>query len=156
MFSNKNFIKLLISFTCIIGYFNLYGTILSELLEMYNLNQKQNSSIASISKFTGLISVFIISIIIDKFKIYKLFFMILSIGSLISHVLFSLSLEYFNEKYYIILMLWSITSICYLPIYTVSMDFVCEITYPIGETISGGVLLCSAQISGILSVKFLF
>jgi len=156
MLSNKNFIKLLISFTCIIGYFNLYGTILSELLTMYNLNEKQNSSIASISQFTGLLSVLIISLIIDKYKKYKLFFMILSIGSIISHILFSLSLEYFKEKYFIILILWSCTSICYLPIYTVTMDFVCEITYPVGETISGGVLLSSAQIAGVLSVCLFF
>jgi hypothetical protein len=35
------------------------------------------------------------------------------------------------------------------------MDFVCELTYPVGESISGGLIMISSQISGIISVKII-
>jgi hypothetical protein len=36
-----------------------------------------------------------------------------------------------------------------VPIYTAGMDFVCEITYPVGESINGGIMMTMSQLSGI-------
>ena len=58
-----------------------------------------------------------------------------------------------EKNFILVLIVWSFTSIAILPIYTCSMDFVCEITYPVGETISGGILMTATQISGIISVN---
>ena len=63
-------------------------------------------------------------------------------------------METINQKYLSI-----ISFICYtfiigfsVPIYTSGMDFVCEITYPVGESISEGVIMTFNQIMGIIGI----
>jgi len=153
MFRNKNFILLLISFTCILGYFNLYGTIINELFTRYPLTEKEMSTIGGFANILALIGVLSISALIDKYKKYKKSFIILNIIGIISHVGMTFFLEYIEKNLFIyISILWSICSIAILPIYTCSMDLVCELTYPVGETISGGFIMTCTQISGIISV----
>ena len=38
------------------------------------------------------------------------------------------------------------------PIYTTGMDYVAEMTYPVGESISGGLIMCFNQIFGIIGI----
>ncbi len=157
MFRNKNFIKLLISFTCILGYFNLYGTIMNELFTKYLLSEKEMSVISGLANILALIGVVLISIIIDKYKKYKTSFIILNSIGLFFHIIMAVFLETSTENLFIFTaILWSIISTSILPIYTCSMDFVCELTYPVGESISGGFIMTCTQISGIISVKFDF
>jgi len=76
--------------------------------------------------------------------------------NIISLIIFiiTLILETVNKKYL------GITSfICYtlvigssVPIYTSGMDFVCEIIYPVGESISEGVIMTCNQIMGIIGI----
>ena len=37
-----------------------------------------------------------------------------------------------------------------LPFYTIGINYTCEITYQVGESINGGIMLTMSQISGIL------
>ena len=152
MFKNKNFIKILICVFCILGFFNLYGTILNELLTRYGYSEKETSLVGGAANFIALFGVYTISILIDKYKKYKLSFIILNILGLISHIFFCLQLEFLEKNAIFLLIIWSFTSSATLPIYTCSMDFVCEITYPVGETISGGLIMTATQISGIIAV----
>ncbi len=39
-----------------------------------------------------------------------------------------------------------------VPIYTSGMDFVCEITYPVGESTSEGIIMSFNQIMGIIGI----
>lgn len=153
MFGNKNFILLLFSFSCILGYFNLYGTILNELFTRYSLTEWEMSMIGGFANILALIGVLTISAVIDKYKKYKISFIILNTIGIISHIGMTFCLEYLEKNLFVyISILWSICSIAILPIYTCSMDFVCEITYPVGESISGGFIMTCTQISGIISV----
>lgn len=158
MFRNKNFILLLISFTCILGYFNLYGTILNELFTKYSLSELEMSMIGGFANILALVAVLTISVLIDKYKKYRTSFIILNTIGIISHIGMTLALEYITNNLVIyVAILWSICSVAILPIYTCSMDFVCELTYPVGESISGGFIMTCTQISGIISVKkFIF
>jgi FLVCR family feline leukemia virus subgroup C receptor-related protein len=153
LFKNKNFIKIFFSFTCVLGFFNQYGTIINEILTRYDYNEKETSLISGVANFVAIFGVYLISIFIDKYKKYKLSFIILNIFGILSHTYFTLQLEYMEKNPILLLIIWSLTSSSILPIYTCSMDFVCEITYPVGETISGGIIMVATQISGIISVK---
>lgn len=142
------------AFTCILGYFNLYGTILNELFTKYYLTEREMSLIGGISNGIALIGIMLISMIIDKYRKYKFSFITLNIVGIISHISMMLVLEYVKENLYIyVAILWSICSVSILPIYTCSMDFVCELTYPVGESISGGFIMTCTQISGIIAVN---
>jgi FLVCR family feline leukemia virus subgroup C receptor-related protein len=154
MLKNKSFLKLLISFTCILGYFNVYGTIINEYFSMYGLDEDQTSYVAGIANILAIISCLITSIILDKFKNYKKAFIILNIVGLISQIAMTVLLEILEENRFLVFTIfWSLCSLSILPIYTLSMDFVCELTYPVGESISGGFIMSFTQISGIIGVE---
>jgi FLVCR family feline leukemia virus subgroup C receptor-related protein len=154
MIKNKSFLKLLISFTCILGYFNVYGTIVNEYFSRYGLDEDQTSYVAVVANVLAIISCLITSIILDKFKNYKKAFIILNLIGFFSHIAMTVLLEILEDNRFIVLTIfWSLCSLSILPIYTLSMDFVCELTYPVGESISGGFIMCFNQISGIIGVK---
>lgn len=153
LFKNKNFWVILTYVACILGFFNLYGTILNELLTRYDYTEKETSLIGGAANFIALFGVYLISILIDKYKRYKLSFIILNIIGIFFYLLFCLQLEFMEKNAIILLIIWSFASCTTLPIYTCSMDFVCEVTYPVGESISGGILMTATQISGIIAVN---
>jgi predicted MFS family arabinose efflux permease len=154
LFKNKSFILLLINFTFIMGYFNLYGTVSNSLYSMYKIDDNNISYIVGAANIAGIFSSLIVSSIVDKYKNYKQVFIILNITGIIFHGGCTLFIELFEEYAFIILMFCSCVCYCsILPIYTCSMDFVCELTYPVGETISGGIIMTFTQISGIIIVK---
>jgi Na+/melibiose symporter-like transporter len=153
MFKNKSFITLLISFTCILGFFNLYGTIGVTYFGMYTRKGEDVSYVVGVANFAGIIGCIIVSVILDKYKTYKKAFLILNIIGIISQILLTVLLEEVEGYGYILLfILWTMVSVTVLPIYTCCMDFVCELTYPVGESISGGLIMSCTQISGIITV----
>ena len=153
LFKNKSFILLLINFTFIMGYFNLYGTVSNSLYSMYKLNDDYISYVVGTANIAGILSSLLVSAIVDKYKNYKQIFIILNIIGIIFHGICTLFIELFEDYTFIILIVCStFCYCCILPIYTCSMDFVCELTYPVGETISGGIIMTFTQISGIIIV----
>lgn len=155
MFSNKGFITLLVMFTCILTYLNVYGTIINEYFSRYGLLDSQTSYISAIANLIGILGSISVSILIDKFKNYRKTLLSLSILGMFSHLLMTILLEFY-EKYalIILLILWTLCSFSIVPIFTCSMDFVVELTYPVGESISGGLIMMVNQITGILAVRY--
>jgi Na+/melibiose symporter-like transporter len=156
MIKNKNFIKLLISFTCILGFFNLYGTIGMSYFSLYISDNDAISYVIGASNLASIIACLIVSGIIDKYKIYKKVFLILNLTGIVCQILLTVFLELIEDKdivYILFFITWTIISMSIIPIYSCSMDFVCELTYPVGESISGGFIMSCTQISGIIAVN---
>ena len=154
LFSNRNFLKLLISTTCIVGFFNIFGTIINEFLFLYNINDEQTTLIAAISNISGILGSLIIGKIIDKNKKYKFTMILLNIFGIIFLSTATILLEFIDDKYhfYISIICYTLVIIACVPFYTTGMDFVCELTYPVGESISEGLIMSSNQISGIIGI----
>ena len=152
--SNINFIKLLISLTCIVGFINIFGTIFNSYMALYKIKDSTATYTAATANFFGIIAALVVGKIIDKSKKYKIAMIVCNIISLIIFIITLILMETVNKKYL------GITSfICYtlvigtsVPIYTSGMDFVCEITYPVGESISEGVIMTCNQIMGIIGI----
>ena len=66
LFKNKRFIYLLISTLFVVGYYNVIGTIINPLFELYSISGNNSSIIYFISNISGMISSVIISKIVDK------------------------------------------------------------------------------------------
>ena len=152
--SNINFIKLLISLTCIVGFINIFGTIFNSYMALYKIKDKTATYTAAAANLFGIITALVVGIIIDKFKKYKFSMIICNIISLIVFIITTILMETIKKKDI------GLTSfICYtlivgsaVPIYTSGMDYVCEITYPVGESISEGIIMCFNQIMGIVGI----
>ena len=154
LMTNINFIKILISLTCIVGFINIYGTIFNSYMALYKIKDSSATFTLAIANIFGIITALIVGAIIDKSKKYKLAMIICNIISLLVLIITTILLETIEKK-----SLGLTSFICYtlvigatIPIYTSGMDFICEITYPVGESISEGIIMSFNQIMGIIGI----
>ena len=159
LFTNKRFIYLLISTFFVVGYYNVIGTIINPLFELYSISGNDSSIIFFVSNILGMISSVIISKIVDKNNKFKLSMIILCVLGTFFQILLTIFLEIFkpdnNQKekskkeFIIALVIYSLVSGVATPFFTIGMNYACEITYPVGESINGGIMISASQISGI-------
>lgn len=153
LFKNKNFIKLFVFATLAIGYLNLYGTVTNTYFSKYGVTENEIFNIGSLGTLLGMLLSILNSIIIDKYKTYKKSHLFFNGVCLISHICFTILLEVYESQSYVILMVfYTLCQGCIIPLYTAGMDLVIELTYPVGETISGGIIQSSNQIFGVVLV----
>ena len=158
LFKNKRFIYLLISTFFVVGYYNVIGTIINPLFELYSISGNDSSIIFFVSNILGMISSVIISKIVDKNNKFKLSMIILCILGTIFQISLTIFLEIFKpdnnkekskKEFIIALIIYSLVSGVVTPFFTIGMNYACEITYPVGESINGGIMISASQISGI-------
>jgi len=153
LFTNKRFVYLLISYSLVVAYFDIMSTIINGLLDLYNITGTQSSVIYAVASLIGMISSLIISWLLDKYKKFKLIMILLSITGSIFHALFSFLLELIESKglngYAIGIVLYSLINISIISFYTIGMNYACEITYPVGESINGSIMATAPQILAI-------
>ncbi len=160
LFKNKRFIYLFFSTFFVVGYYNILGTLINPLFELYSISGNNSSIIFFIASILGMISSIIISKIVDKTQKFKLSMILLCVFGTIFQILLTILLEIFkpesNEKnesstteFVIGLILYSLVTMVDTPFYTIGMNYACEITYPVGESINGGMMMTSSHIAGI-------
>ena len=153
LFTNIRFIYLLIATLFVVGYYDVMGTIINSLFDMYGLTGQQSSVIYAVSSVAGMLSSLVISWLLDKYKKFKLFMIVLCVLGTIFQALFTLLLELIESKglnaYAIGLVLYTLVNMIVVPFYTIGMNYACEITYPVGESINGGIMMTMSQLSGI-------
>ena len=153
LFTNIRFIYLLIATLFVVGYYDVMGTIINSLFDLYGITGQQSSIIYAVSSVAGMIASLVISCLLDKYKKFKLFQVILCISGTILQALFTFLLELAKSKdfsaYAIGLVLYTLVNMIVVPFYTIGMNYACEITYPVGESINGGIMMTMSQLSGI-------
>ena len=153
LFANFRFICLLISYLLVVGYFNIMSTIINSLLDLYTIKSSQSSIIYTVGNIVGMISSLIISRILDITKKFKLIMIILSVSGAVFQAVFTFLLELIEKKdlnaYAIGLVMYSLTNISIISFYTIGMEYACEITYPVGESISDSIMASTPQIVSI-------
>ena len=158
LFTNKRFIFLFLAYLLVVGYFDTMSTIINSLLDLYTITGKQSSVIYAVSSIAGMIASLVISWLLDKYKKFKLFMIILSITGTIFQALFTFLLELIETKglnaYAIGLVLYSLINMVVVTFFTIGMNYACEITYPVGESINGSVMASMPQVASI-GVAFL-
>ena len=136
-----------------VAYFDIMSTIINGLLDLYTITGTQSSVIYAVASLIGMISSLIISWLLDKYKKFKLIMILLSITGSIFHALFSFLLELIESKglngYAIGIVLYSLINISIISFYTIGMNYACEITYPVGESINGSIMATAPQILAI-------
>ena len=153
LFTNKTFIYLIFSYFFVIGYFYTISTVINSLLDLYTITGNQSSVIYAVSSVFGMIASLVISWLLDKYKKFKLFMIILCVSGTVFQALFTLLLELVETKglnaYAIGLVVYSLLNIVIGPFFSIGMNYACEITFPVGESINGSVIASMPQLSGI-------
>ena len=153
LFTNIRFIYLLIATLFVVGYYDVMGTIINSLFDNYGITGNQSNIIYAVSSVAAMLASLLISWLLDKYKKFKLFMIILCISGTVLQALFTFLLELAKSKdfsaYAISLVLYTLVNIIVVPFYTIGMNYACEITYPVGESINGGIMMTMSQLSGI-------
>ena len=153
LFKNKNFIFLLIPTFFIVGYYYIMGNIFNNFLYLYKITKYQCTVIYSVSITAGIISSLIISFFLDRCKRFKLFMIILCILGIVFQALFTFLLEIVKSKglniFILGLIFYILINAVVIPFYCIVMNYACEITHPVSESFSGGILMVLAQLCGI-------
>jgi len=153
LFTNIRFIYLLIATLFVVGYYDVMGTIINSLFDLYGITGQQSSIIYAVSSVAGMLASLVISWLLDKYKKFKIFQIILCVSGTILQALFTVLLEVAKKKdfsaYAIGLVLYTLVNMIVVPFYTIGMNYACEITYPVGESINGGIMMTMSQLSGI-------
>jgi len=152
--SNPDFIKLLISLTCVVGFVNIFGTIFNSYMDLYKINDIMATYTAAVSNCFGIVTALIVGCFIDKKKQYKSVMIICNILALVFLIITLMLLETGDKKIIGRAAFFGYTLVLgsAIPIYTAGMDFICEITYPVGESISEGIVMSFNQIMGIIGI----
>jgi MFS family permease len=141
LFTNIRFIYLLIATLFVVGYYDVMGTIINSLFDMYGVTGQQSSVIYAVSSVAGMISSLVISWLLDKYKKFKLFMIILCLLGTLFQALFTLLLELVESRnlnaYAIGLVLYTLVNMVVVPFYTIKINYACEIIYPVGESTNG-------------------
>ena len=153
LFSNLRFIFLLISSFFIVGYYFIIGNIFNDLLNLYKITNHQCTVIFSVSITIGIISSIIFSYFVDKYKKFKLIMIILCISAIIFQVFLTFLLEISKSKelnsFSICFVFYILINGVVIPFYTIGINYSCEITYPVTESLSGGIVMIMSQLCGI-------
>ena len=129
------------------------STIINSLLDLYTITSKQSSVIYAVASAAGMIASLGISWLLDKIKKFKLIMIILSVSGTVFQAIFTMLLELIEKKnlnaYAIGIIIYSLINIAIISFYTIGMNFACEITYPVGESISGSIMASTPQLLSI-------
>lgn len=151
MKNNKNYFFLTLSFTFLYGIYTATGAVIAYITGYYNYTSSENSIFASVFIVTGVFASFIIGVILDKTAKYKMILLFLAFGSVISvgmtvFILPSHSVLMFSMNI-------GLVGATIIPIIPVSYAFAVELTYPIPEAMSNGMMVMLSQIFGTLLVS---
>ena len=149
-FSNYKHIFVLISMFFVGGYYYIISMKFIYFANKYNLNKKESDLVYSISITAGFVFSLIISFILDKYKKYKNFLIILSSISTLSQLLLTFLLELVKSKdlnaYAIFIVLYIFINGSVIPYYSFIINYICEITYPVAEYIPISFIVAATQI----------
>lgn len=98
----------------------------------------------------GLIGSGIMAGIVGKYKVYKKGLVALYIGGVLVSVAFALTL--LLENMYVTACVCAVFGFLMVPVLPISYEFGCELTYPVGEAMTGGLLNVGGMLWGIIQI----
>jgi len=136
---NKSYILLCISFTMLYGIYTSLGAVVAAITKPFGYGGPQNAILGGVFIFSGVFGSFALGVILDKTAKYKLMinctalcavgFILLGLFTLPSgsELLFALNLAFIGFSV--------------IPIIPISYGFAVELTFPIPEAVSNGMMI---------------
>lgn len=150
---NRSYLCLSGTFTFLYGVYTSLGAVVASVTAPFGYTAVDNSIFGATFIFFGVTGSFVFSILLDKYAKYKLIINIISTFACIfiacafftlpsgSVVLFSINL--------------ACVGFCVIPIIPSSYAFAVELTYPVPESMSNGMMILVSQIYGASLVSII-
>ncbi len=141
---------LVISFSLLYGTYNSFAAVVSSLTFPFGYSPADNGMFGAVFICSGVLGTVIIGKVIDKTEKYKIATIGISLLAAISlaSILWTLPLR--NPLYFGINL--AFMGFAMIPIFPCGMAFATELTYPIPEAISNGIMLQFSVVLGAILV----
>jgi FLVCR family feline leukemia virus subgroup C receptor-related protein len=145
---NKSYIFLSFNFTFLYGIYTSLGATVNFITEPYGYTNTDNSIFAAVLIICGVLGSFVFGMVLAKTAKYKMVLFILGFGATAAlsfgiYTLPSSSVPLFSVNLALI-------GITVVPIIPVSYAFAVELTYPLTEAMSNGMMVMLSQIFGTI------
>ena len=139
LYRNKNYRWMTLCFSTMYGVYTCLGAVINDLVSKFGFSSTDSSYMGACLIISGLTGSFILSSQLDKSKKYLLQLRMVCFTTLF---LFSFSfLTLPSGNLYLVLVNISVVGFFLLPIIPLGFGFSIELTYPVSEAMSNGVLM---------------
>lgn len=147
---NKNFVLLLIAFSTVLGNYNCLATIVDLLIKPFGYDESDSGVLGALLIVAGLIGAGLLGWYVEVTKFYK-FSIILCLIGFMSSIFMNIFVLY-SYRFVFCGIACFLMGFAALPLLPLSFDLACELTFPIGEAMTTGLLMTGGQIIGAIEV----
>jgi len=130
-----------------LGAYNTLATVINEMMGKFGYNNMQSGILGALVILFGLVGSAIAGVLIDKTHWYKAGILLCLVGSIGAGLL--LTLSFHPNNFVLIAIGGALLGLTITPVIPIGLELSCEISFPLGEAIPNGLLLCSGQFTGI-------
>lgn len=152
LFRDKKFLTLLFSFGVVLGSFNIYGSLLDNILDCYGFTSDEVSYLAAIMMVVGIVSAALLGLYIEKTLKYRRVFIPLALFGIVQSVGMPLMLATLGNNFSIAVILVFMQGAIFIPLMPLTFDYGCDILFPAGEAQITGCLMTSGNLIGFIFV----
>lgn len=156
LFGNKKFLSLALAFGTINGTFNIYGSLMDDILDPYGLSNDSVSILGASLMITGIVSAGVFGAYVERTLKYRNIFILCGIVGIGTTIGFPLCLYYLSDadKYFWIYFgLVACQGFVFIPMQPLTIDYGSDTMFPIGEAQITGFMLSVGQIFGVFFVE---
>ena len=135
-----------ICFSFLYGTYSCLGSLVNDLLTNFGYSPTDCSIIGAIFIVSGLVGAFVHGFLLDKYNKYLLALRVVCFGTLICGFFFRFTLP--MESFNILAPNIAVLGFFILPIIPVGYGFCSELTFPVSEAMSNGIMGLFSQVMG--------
>jgi sugar phosphate permease len=147
--TNRNYILICLNFAMLYGVYTCLGAIINNVTSPFGYTSTDSSIFGGIFIFCGLSGSFTVSSYLDKSPKYLRTLRMICFGTLIASTIFLFVLPKANLLLTVLNI--AILGIILLPIIPLCYSFSIELTFPVSEAMSNGVMMMFSQIVGSIT-----
>jgi len=142
LFSNRNYIYMFLSFNFLYGLYCAISGVMAAFTDYYHYTSNEISIVCLMFSIAGILNSFFIGMLLDKYQCYRKALIILCIASTIFLGLSAVGLP--SKKVGIAGGIMVFTGASMIPVVTICFSFAAELSYPVPESYSIGLMISSA------------
>jgi hypothetical protein len=147
---NKSFLCLLLAFSMVQGALNALATLIDLISRPYGFSSFDNSVFGGLLIICGLVGAGVVGAIVTVTHKYKLTLIINCLITLATFIVFVFTLNF--KSMIISSIAVGLVGLTLTPTLPISYEYGIEITFPVGEAMTGGLLNSGGQLVGIAEV----
>ena len=139
------------AYTLLYGVYTSLGAVVAAITKPYGFGGVENAIFGGIFIFSGVAGSFVLGIALDKTSKYKLMITGTSFGAILFIALSFFTLPSGSTTLFAINLVF--VGFTVIPIIPIGLSFAVELTFPVAESMSNGMMILPSQIFGSLLVS---